>query len=83
MQSSGGNHFSSSQLKDESRSPLRATQKPADNHALVYWAGKDCVSIVALSKFAEPLVVGEACQVHIGKKSYKGTIVQIGTFLYP
>ena len=59
------------------QSTLRATQKLADDHALVYWAGEDCVSVVALSKFAEPLVVGEACQVLIGKKSYEGTTVQI------
>ena len=64
-------------------SMLRAGQKPADDHAHVYWADEDCVRVVALSKFAEPPVVGEACQVHIGKKSYEGTIIKIGTFLYP
>ena len=64
-------------------STLRATQKPANDHALVYWADEDCVSVVvAVSTFAESPVIREACQVHIGKKSYEGTTIKISTFLY-
>lgn len=62
------------------RSTLKATLQQADDHAIVYWPTEDYVSIVALSNFAEPPVVGEACKVLIGKKSYDGTTIKIGTF---
>lgn len=62
---------------------LKAMLEQADDHALVYWTEEDCVSIVALSKLAEPPVVGKACQVCVGKKSYEGMTIKIGTFLYP
>ena len=63
------------------RSTLKATLQQADDHAIVYWSKEDCVSVVALSKFTEPPVVGEVCKVLVGKKSYDGTKIKIGTLI--
>ena len=65
------------------RSTLKATLQQAVDHAIVYWPTEDCVSVVALSKFAKPPVVGEACEVLVGKKSYDGTTIKIGTLCTP
>ena len=50
----------------------------ADDHAFVHWPTEDCVSVVTLSKFAKPPVVGEACEVLLRKTSYDRTTIKIG-----
>ncbi len=41
---------------------------PTEDHALVYWSDEDSVSLIPLSSIANtPAVVGEGCQVRIGR----------------
>ena len=52
---------------------------PADDHALVYWPDEDSVSVIPLSSIASPpAVVGEGCQVRIGRKTFKAVTMKIG-----
>ena len=56
---------------------LRATQEQADNHTLVHWPEKECVSIVPITNTVGPPVFSKAGQVQVGKKIYEGMIIKI------
>lgn len=43
---------------------------PADDHELVYWPDEDSMSVISLSSIVDaPAVVGQGCQVRIGRKT--------------
>ena len=66
-------------LNTEIRNIVVSMHFPADDHALVYWPDEDSVSVIPLSSIADPpAVVGESCQVRIGRKTFKAVTMKIG-----
>ena len=52
---------------------------PTDDHVLVYWPDEDSLSVIPLSRIADPpAAVGEGCQVRIGRKTFKAVTMEIG-----
>ena len=66
-------------LNTEIRNIVVSMHFPADDHVLVYWPDEDSVSVIPLSSIADPpAVVGESCQVRIGRKMFKAVTMKIG-----
>ena len=67
-------------LNTEIRNIVVSMHFPADDHAFVYWPDEDSVSVITLSSIASPpaVVVGEGCQVRIGRKTFKAVTMKIG-----
>ena len=63
------------------RSTLKATMTQQEDYALVHWPIEDSVSVVALSKFAQPPIVGKESRIRVGRQFFDGKTIGIGMLM--